>query len=228
MKHFNDFEPKQLVYGDYHFTEWKLVTDDALARRGATIQDGYWAEMELLRQSANAILTLTDAQILAAKLLDGTTAITNKATLYTALSKVNAVITPQIAAEKIAGPIALSAIQTNVSYKYLNYARRWYSEEIIKNYFGTNISMDGIAAGKKFVREAQIALNLFARQKRAKDTLFNFAVTDDGKFGQTYNPPTNTAGAGWTDVNVGTWALEKAKQAAFTVEPFNWDYTEVG
>ena len=88
--------------------------------------------------------------------------------------------------------------------------------------------MDGIAAGKKFVREAQIALNLFARQKRAKDTLFNFAVTDDGKFGQTYNPPTNTAGAGWTDVNVGTWALEKAKQAAFTVEPFNWDYTEVG
>ena len=48
-KHFNDFEPKQLVYGDYHLTEWKLVTDDALARRGATIQDGYWAEMELLR-----------------------------------------------------------------------------------------------------------------------------------------------------------------------------------
>ena len=46
---FPDFEPKQLVYGDYHFTEWKLVTDDALARRGATIQDGYWAEMELLR-----------------------------------------------------------------------------------------------------------------------------------------------------------------------------------
>jgi hypothetical protein len=77
--------------------------------------------------------------------------------------------------------------------------------------------MDGNATGNKFVREAQIALNLFARLKRAKDTLFNFAVTNDGKFGEVYTAPTNSDGSGWTDANVGTWALETAKQSAFTV-----------
>lgn len=88
--------------------------------------------------------------------------------------------------------------------------------------------MDGVAAGNKFIREAQIALNIFARQKRAKDTAFDFAVADDGKFGATYVAPQNLNGAGWTDANVGTWALEKAKQAAFTVEPFTWDYNQAG
>ena len=77
--------------------------------------------------------------------------------------------------------------------------------------------MDGNATGNKFVREAQIALNLFAREKRAKDTLFNFAVTNDGKFAGVYTAPTNSDGSGWTDANVGTWALETAKQSAFTV-----------
>jgi hypothetical protein len=157
-----------------------MVTDDALAKRGATASDGFWKELELLKQSSNASITLMDAQISAGNLMDGNIAITNKATLYTALSKNNAVITPQIAAEKIAGPIALSALLNNDSYKYLKFARIWYSEAIINNYFGTKISMDGITNGNKFVREAQIALNLFAREKRAKDTLFNFAVTNDG------------------------------------------------
>jgi hypothetical protein len=131
-----------------------MVTDDAAAKRGATILDGLWAEMELLRQSSNAVLTATDSQIAAAKIFDGSTAIVNKATLYTALSKANPVITPQIAAEKIAGPIALAALQNNAAYKYLNYGRRWYAESIVKNYFGAKISLDGVAPGNKFVREA--------------------------------------------------------------------------
>jgi hypothetical protein len=77
--------------------------------------------------------------------------------------------------------------------------------------------MDEKETGNKFVREAQIALNLFARLKRAKDTFFDFAVTNDGKFTETYTKPANSDGSGWTDANVGTWALESAKQAAFTV-----------
>jgi hypothetical protein len=125
--YFNNFEPIELVTRDYHYTEWKMVTDDALTKRGADGTLGFWKEFEALRLSSSATITPTDAQIAAGNLKDGATAITDKATLYTALSKVNPVITPQIAAEKIAGPIALSALKDDATKKYLQYARRWYS-----------------------------------------------------------------------------------------------------
>jgi len=64
---------------------------------------------------------------------------------------------------------------------YLQYPRRQYDSTIIADYFGNKISPDGVADGYKF-NEAQIALNLYARQKRAKDTLFNFQVTNTGNF----------------------------------------------
>ena len=86
-----------------------MVTDAAQTKRGATATDGWWKEFEDLNKSDSATITATDAQIVAGNLKDGETAITNKATLYTALSKANAAITPQIAAEKISGPFALAA-----------------------------------------------------------------------------------------------------------------------
>ena len=104
-----------------------MVTDDALTKRGADGTAGYWKEFEALRLDANAVITATDAEISLGNLKDGSTAITDKAKLYAALSKTNPEITPQIAAEKIAGPIALSALQNDATKKYLQYARRWYS-----------------------------------------------------------------------------------------------------
>ena len=125
--YFNNFEPFELVTRDYHYTEWRMVTNDALKKRGADGTLGFWKEFEALRLDANAVITATDAGISLGNLKDGSTAITDKAKLYAALSKTNPEITPQIAAERIAGPIALSALKVDATKKYLQYARRWYS-----------------------------------------------------------------------------------------------------
>ena len=29
----------------------------------------------------------------------------------------------------------------------------------------------------------------------------------------------------WTPVNIGKWAMERAREYALTIEPFYWDYT---
>ena len=69
--YFNNFEPFELVTRDYHYTEWKMVTDDALTKRGADGTLGFWKEFEELRLSNSASITPTDAQIAAGNLKDG-------------------------------------------------------------------------------------------------------------------------------------------------------------
>lgn len=125
--------------------------------------------------------------------------------------------------------IARKIVQVDPAHKYMDYARKWYSDSVIADYFGNKVSMDGIALGYS-VKDAQIALNLFARIKRYKDTRFNFAVANDGNFASTtYVAPANSDGSAWlSNLNIGSWALESAKQAALTMEPFTWDYTAVG
>lgn len=131
-----------------------------------------------------------------------------KGDLYDALVAVGTTVTPESAAFLIARKFYLSDPTKN----YLNYARRWYSEQVVTNYFGAKVSLDSLGPGYD-AKVAQIALNLFARTKRAKDTRFNFVVANDGNFATTiYVAPANADGSAWnSNLNIGSWALEAAR-----------------
>lgn len=61
---------KELVGGKYHYAEWKALIDAVMSIKGATANDGLWKELALLQLSSSATLSITDTDIINAKIVD--------------------------------------------------------------------------------------------------------------------------------------------------------------
>lgn len=83
-------------YSTWSRQQWATVIDAAITSQGADVAKGIWKEVNDIKGSANAsVTTSTDPVITAAGLFkkDGTTAVTNKATLNAALNETGTTLT---------------------------------------------------------------------------------------------------------------------------------------